>query len=346
MAEIHSSFKINGGSYDEFLNQSFEDERLLGFQNELVNFKTTNKFVFQTSGTTGIPKKIAFSFNQVKASAAATHTVFDLFEGSVVLNALPLQYVASKMMLYRALICGYSLYLLDANFDETTFEKLPYRFEFVPLVPVQVEKMLGFKCKPFQSIDRVLIGGARVSSELREKILNLGVGTKFYEVFGSTETLTHIAVKEISKFVTDFKAIEGVHFTEQNKCLVIHAPHINDNPIVTNDLVELSSTKTFNWKGRVDNVINSGGIKIIPEQLELKISSVLKKSFFIASEPSDVLGHQVILVVESATNFEIDWSNIDLTNYEIPKKVYFLPKFYRTESSKILRQKCLNSIHI
>lgn len=346
MADIHPYFKINGSSCDEFLSQSFEDVRLLGFQNELLNFKTSNEFIFQTSGTTGIPKNITFSLNQVKASALATHTIFDLFEGSVALNALPLQYVASKMMLYRALICGYSLYLLDANFDETTFENLSGMFDFVPLVPVQVEKMLGFKNKPFQSIGKVLIGGASVSSELREKILHLDVGTKFYESFGSTETLTHIAVKEISKFVTDFKAIEGVHFTEQNNCLVIHAPHINDNPIVTNDLVELTSTKTFNWKGRLDNIINSGGIKIIPEQLELKISSLFKHPFFIASVPSDLLGQQVILVVESASNFEIDWSNIDLTKYEIPKKVYFMAKFYRTESSKIRRQKCLDSIHI
>jgi O-succinylbenzoic acid--CoA ligase len=346
MAKIHQSFKINGFSYNEFLNQRFENERLKEFQNELLNFKTANKFVFQTSGTTGRSKQIVFSIDKVKISAIGTHAIFSLFEGAVVLNALPLQYVASKMMLYRSLICGYSLYVLDPSFDEGIFDDLPDAVDFVPLVPLQVERLLSFKNRPFQFIHKVLIGGASVSSGLRSNILDLDVRTKFYESFGSTETLTHIAVKEISKLDSDFKAIEGVHFSEQKNCLVIHAPHVNDYPIVTNDLVDLISSKTFKWKGRVDNVINSGGIKIIPEQLEMKISTLINNPFFIASVPSENLGQQVILVIESSTNYEIDFSNSALGKYETPKKVYFIPKFYRTESGKILRKKCLVDIHI
>jgi O-succinylbenzoic acid--CoA ligase len=335
MAEIHPAFKINGSSCDEFLSQSFENDRLKGFQQELRNFKVSYEFRFHTSGTTGAPKEITFSIDQIVASARATHKTFGLFKGAVAVNALPLKYVASKMMLFRAMICGYSLYVLEPDFNEKSFKGLPVSIDFFPLVPVQLEKILNFEKNLLPSMRKVLIGGATVSSELKERILGLQVNTRFFESFGSTETLTHIGIRRIGE--TSFKSIFGVSFSSENSRLIIHAPHILKEAIITNDLVELTSSESFKWLGRADNVINSGGIKIIPEQLEIKIAAVLKSPFFISAEPSELLGQQIILVIESAVEFDIDWSKIEINKYEIPKKIYFLPQLNKTESGKIIR---------
>jgi O-succinylbenzoic acid--CoA ligase len=61
-------------------------------------------------------------------------------------------------------------------------------------------------------------------------------------------------------------------------CLVIDAPKISHEQIVTNDLVELINDHQFILLGRIDNVVNSG-IKLIPEQIEEKLSHGIHSDF-------------------------------------------------------------------
>ena len=106
--------------------------------------------------------------------------------------------------------------------------------------------------------------------------------------------------------------------------------------IVTNDIVDLISKTSFNLLGRVDNIINSGGIKLNPELIEQKLSLVIKNRYFISSEPNKILGSQVILIIESEKKIKtIDFSNLD--KYEIPKAIYFLEAFAETANGKLDR---------
>ncbi|MFQ6678781.1 MAG: enolase C-terminal domain-like protein, partial [Fidelibacterota bacterium] len=126
--------------------------------------------------------------------------------------------------------------------------------------------------------------------------------TKVYETYGMTETLTHVAVKPLNgpNQSEVFTALNGVRFeTDERDCLVIYAAMVNPEPVITNDIVELINETSFKWLGRFDNVINSGGVKIIPEVLEAKLAPVMyNRRFFITGEPDDSLGEKVVLVVE------------------------------------------------
>lgn len=76
-----------------------------------------------------------------------------------------------------------------------------------------------------------------------------------------TETITHIAVKELAKGPEDhnFKTLPDVVLSrDERDCLVIEAPKVSDAVIVTNDVINLISPSEFQWLGRYDNVINSG----------------------------------------------------------------------------------------
>ena len=130
----------------------------------------------------------------------------------------------------------------------------------------------------------------------------------------------------------------------QNKkgCLVIDATYLSKSLIVTNDLVKIHSNTTFQLLGRLDNVINSGGIKIQPEQLEAKLASYIKADFFIASQENEVLGEEVILVVEGKEQNFSSKIFSDLQKHEIPKEIIFIETFYRTTSGKINRIKTLD----
>jgi O-succinylbenzoic acid--CoA ligase len=123
--------------------------------------------------------------------------------------------------------------------------------------------------------------------------------------------------------------------------LVIHAPKISDEVIITNDIVELVNENQFIFLGRIDNVINSGGIKLIPEQIENKLMSKIQQRFFISSKSDDELGEKLILVVEGdKVEFEHTIYE-DLDKYEKPKEILFIPKFKETATGKIMRKETL-----
>ncbi|MGB6150784.1 MAG: hypothetical protein WBG48_02230, partial [Pricia sp.] len=192
--------------------------------------------------------------------------------------------------------------------------------------------------------------------------------TEVYETYGMTETITHIALKNLSVELSGnagqgtgavegrdeashFTALPGVSLsTDHRNCLVIDAPEIAGSPVVTNDVVDLISKTQFQWLGRYDNVINSGGVKLFPEQIEAKLRSVIASRFFVAGLPDKKLGQKLILIVEgtpAAERNEADGmlqkirSLHTLEKFEVPKELYRIAKFLETDSGKIRRQKTM-----
>ena len=196
-----------------------------------------------------------------------------------------------------------------------------------------IDKLSQFK--------KIIIGGASVSSELSLKLQNLN--NEIYETYGMTETISHIAAKRIRS--ETFTVLPNISIAlDDRDCLVLKVPFISVNTIITNDVVEIISPTTFKWIGRYDTIINSGGIKLVPEQIEAKIAKHLTVSFFIIGIPDALLGQKVILVVEGS-EFELPKSLFEkLDKYEIPKDVFFVTQFERTATAKINIKKTLLSI--
>jgi O-succinylbenzoic acid--CoA ligase len=171
-----------------------------------------------------------------------------------------------------------------------------------------------------------------------------------------TETITHIALRPLNpsagkkKSQPIYTGLPGVFFeTDSRGCLVIHAGHLSTEAIVTNDLVELASENEFVWKGRLDSVINSGGVKLIPEEIEHKFSECIEGRFFVAGLPDQELGRRLVFVIEGpADNHLLDRlarfqkeSGGSILKQELPKELFFLDDFIETESKKIDRLKTL-----
>lgn len=130
--------------------------------------------------------------------------------------------------------------------------------------------------------------------------------------------------------------------------MVITAPDVCAETLVTNDVVNLLSPSEFEWVGRFDNVINSGGIKLFPESIEVKLANILSTPFFITSLPDAILGERLILVVEGTNDttqiMELMKGNAVLLPYEFPKEVYVTKEFKRTSNGKIQRKETLASL--
>ena len=166
--------------------------------------------------------------------------------------------------------------------------------------------------------------------------------TIVYETYGMTETITHIAAKRVGENAFTVLPNVTISYDDRN-CMVIHAPRISNEVIQTNDIVELINENQFIFLGRFDNVINSGGIKLIPEQIEEKLSTKIENRFYVIGKPDKDLGEKLILVIEGEKQ-EIDPAIFDaLDKYEKPKEIVFVSKFKDTKTSKILRKETFNN---
>ncbi|MFN7332104.1 MAG: AMP-binding protein, partial [Flavobacterium sp.] len=279
---VHNQFKLNGFHLDRddlcrvaysFIKEGEDFEKPVG--EFLLDWFDEKPYIeMQTSGSTGLPKIIQVDKQAMVHSALATGDFFDLKPGDRALQCLPVKYVAGKMMLIRSIVLG-----LDLDYVAPTshpMERLEDKYDFAAMVPLQAQCSIP----KLTQIKKLIVGGARINAVLEQQLMQLP--TQVFETYGMTETITHIAAKRVGEKAFTVLPHVTISYDERN-CLVIHAPHIiAEETVVTNDLVELVNENQFVFLGRIDNVINSGGVKILPEQVEHKLDGKLDRRFFIS----------------------------------------------------------------
>jgi O-succinylbenzoic acid--CoA ligase len=343
---LNKAFQLNNKYYSvetinilakHFIENGTQNEIQLG--NFILNWiDDSDEIQLQTSGTTSKPTTICISKAAFINSAKATGIFFNLKAENSALCCLPFSYIAAKMMFIRAWVLGLKLDTLEPS--SNPLEYTTQYYDFSAMVPLQVHKSYS----KLNQIGTLLVGGAPVSMALAN--LLEGQQSAIFETFGMTETVSHIAAKNLSKGEKTFTVLPDISIAvNDNDCLVIKAPKLNSNILQTNDVVTLVSKHSFVWLGRHDNVVNSGGLKIHPEQLEYTLQGQIKNRFFIASIPDEILGQKVVLIIEGESqNIELDFSEINTKKR--PKHTFFVKKFCETNSGKIQRQKTLETLNL
>ena len=341
---FHTSFQINGKIFsnsEELIKYSQSISKEI---NQFLRewFSTDSHVVVKTSGSTGNPKNIHLRKDFMINSALATGRYFQLGENTKALCCLPIKFIAGKMMLVRALTLGWDIDVIESTANP--LQEITKEYDFSAMVPLQLRNSIS----KIDQIKTLIVGGGVVSRDLKKAIQT--IDTNCYATYGMTEAITHIAVKKLNKFTQSELESESVYKTlpdvtiskDKRSCLVIRAPKISDENIITNDVIELISKSEFNWKGRLDHVINSGGVKLHPEEIEQKLSNTIYSRFFVAGILDEILGEKCILVIEGE-NYPITKKHFSmLSRFEIPKTIFFIPKFIETGSGKIQRLKTLD----
>ena len=296
-----------------------------------------------TSGSTSTPKKIRLAKHAMKSSAIQTQNYFKYKSGDKALLCIPVRYIGGMMMLIRSIISDLDLYIVPPSLRPLVL--LSEKLDFVPMTPAQLSVSLEKDQRSIDRINKILLGGGPVSLTLQRKIINLK--TKLYHSFGMTETISHIAIRQLNHTQDSltFYALDAVQLeVDDESCLIIKADYI-DEPVYTNDVVNLISPRKFTWKGRKDNVINSGGLKLYPELIEQKLSNIIDQDFFVIGTEDEALGSKVCLVIE--TDHIINESELreriseKLEKYERPKLILSTSEFQKTETGKIKRSPTL-----
>ncbi len=341
--EIHPNFRLNGKkmTQDQLSHLAFDliqdgepYQQDLGklFQQWFDQNKTME---LTTSGTTGEAKGIQIKKKTMINSARATADFFKLAAGDRALLCLSTKYIGGKMMVIRALTLGLELDVVAPSSTPLLNNKEMY--DFVAMVPMQVENSIA----ELDKVKTVIIGGAKVNANLAKQLQ--GLNTAVFETYGMTETVSHIAAKKIGE--PYFTVLPHVHiYADERGCLVINAPKVSDGILVTNDLVEVVNDHQFQWLGRIDNVINSGGIKLFPEQIEAKLIAYIPSRFFVIGQEDEKLGERLILVIESEPYEFNEDAFKTLGKFEKPKKILFTSKIEETATGKLLRKQTLQNL--
>lgn len=320
-----------------------QEEAVINFLKEWYN--NEDYVTGHTSGSTGTPKELHLSKKDMIASAELTNRFFHIGTGSTLLLCLSPSYIAGKMMIVRAILAGANLHTVSPSSSPLATLDMP--FDLAAMVPMQVETTLKspLATQHFTRLRQVLIGGAAISPKLEKQLQSLP--TNCYATYGMTETVSHVALRPINgpRQTSFYVALGDIHFSQDKRgCLIIHAPHLHEQQFITNDLVVLHSQTRFEWLGRVDNVINSGGIKLFPENIEHRLAPLISRRFFITSIPDALLGQMAVIVIEDtpwSANSQKELLNEarkHLSPYEIPKRIYFMEHFQETYSGKIIRK--------
>ena len=332
----HSSITISGKTISK--NELFIDNSLLSSElhHFLKDWFSKKEFIcVKTSGSTGSPKTIKLSKEKMIASAIKTGNFLKLNPGDKALCCLPIDYIAGKMMVVRSIVLGLDLTI--AKPSKSPFSKLSSNYDFSACTPHQLEG----STKNLSKIKILLIGGSPVNETLKKQLQDCK--NTIYETFGMTETISHIALKNITANEQNFKALEGVSFESIEGCLKITCPDLLKKPLITNDLVEMFSEKEFSWIGRKDFVVNSGGIKLFPEKIEKKLSKFLKDPFLVIGIPDESLGEKLVIVFEGKVSKYYQKALESLNKYEKPKRSFEFIKFKRL-NNKVLRNEVLKKV--
>lgn len=305
-------------------------------------------FKLQTSGSTGAPKIINVTRKQLEGSARRTRAALQLASHHTAWVCLDTRYIAGKMMLVRALETNLKLVVTEPQ--SNPFVALDQPVDFTALVPLQLQEILQHDDARarLNTLRTIIVGGAALPPHLTPVVRTLTPA--IYATYGMTETLSHIALQRINGEHPDehFTALPGIAIeTDERHCLVIHIPEFNE-PVVTNDVVTLTGVRSFRVVGRYDSVINSGGVKIIPEKVEAELGDALRllgrtDNFCLAGLADTRLGERAVLLIEGAPDHTLldrlrEEAADRLTPYEFPKAIYFLPTLIYTPTGKVNRR--------
>ena len=307
----------------------------------------SDRVLVHTSGSTGKPKPMMVEKKRMLNSARITCDFLGLKPGDSALLCMSLDYIAGKMVVVRSI--ERHLHLISVSPSGHPLKDVNKEITFAAMVPMQVYNTLQVpeERARFCRISHLIIGGGAIDEALEQKLKALPGDIAIWSTYGMTETLSHIALRRINGAEASewYQPFDSVRISQTDEgCLVIDAPQVCAEPLVTNDIVEIESyiynkveKLRFRIKGRKDNVICSGGIKIQIEEVEALLKPYLEKPFMIAKKKDGKFGEIAVLLTEDEEIEKVEATVRRLLSdhkYWIPREFLHVDQLPLTETGK------------
>ena len=305
----------------------------------------SDRVLVHTSGSTGKPKPMMVEKKRMLNSARITCDFLGLKPGDSALLCMSLDYIAGKMVVVRSI--ERHLHLISVSPSGHPLKDVNEEITFAAMVPMQVYNTLQVpeERERLSRIRHLIIGGGAIDATLEQELQSLPGDIAIWSTYGMTETLSHIALRRINGDEPSewYQPFDSVHISQTEEgCLVIDAPQVCAETLVTNDIVEIEpyiynkvEKLRFRIKGRKDNVICSGGIKIQIEEVETLLKPHLEKPFMLAKKKDGKFGEIAVLLTEDEDIKKVEATVRRLLSDESEKSSdhkkykYWIPKEFR-----------------
>jgi O-succinylbenzoic acid--CoA ligase len=362
---LPTSLLLNGREFSYAAIQEYPaqlDAPVNGYEAKVLDFVRqwltgTQEFGLTTSGSTGTPQPITLRRRQLEASARRTADFFDLGPGDRALVCLNCEYIGGLMMLVRGLERNMHLTIVEPHANPFEYVADDAEFDFSAFVPLQLKAVLAAGHAPrLNQLKALLVGGAPADASLQQELKPLTVPV--WLTYGMTETCSHVALRRLNgpTATASFRVLSGIAAGQDERgCLTLRGDVTDDELIITNDQVHLLDAHTFEWLGRADFVINSGGVKVPAEKVELVLDVALAelgtaRRCFVAGLPDERLGQAVTAFIEGpalAAALEKQLQELlakRLGRFEQPRQLRYVPEFKTTATGKLDRPATLRGL--
>ena len=283
--------------------------------------------VIETSGSTGVPKRVTLSADALLASAAASES--SLGGPGQWMLALPTHYIAGINVLVRSLAAGFEpVYFGSGHFDATEFAEASRTMDgplrFTSLVPAQLARVVDAAdddldlLAAMRRFDRILVGGQATPPALLARAIELGLNVT--RTYGSSETSGGCVYDGIPIGTVEARIVDGQvelagpvladgYLGDPATTEAAFAMHGGVRWYRTGDAGEVVGS-ALRVTGRLDNVIISGGEKVSLDAIERVVHAIDGLADAVAvGSPSEewgevpvvfTSGHATLAVVKAA----------------------------------------------
>lgn len=308
----------------------------------------TNKgdtgIVLFSSGTTGKPKAMVQNFSELIRSIGVPKNQKRL----IFLLLLMFDHIGGLNTLLNCLING-TPFVIPIDRNPSTILNLieKYKVNVLPTTPTFLNLLLmddSFSGNRLESLKLITYGTERMSDVLLNKIVSLLPNVKLLQTFGTSETgILKTESKSSSSLyfkITDedkeYKIVNNELFLKSKTSVNGYLNHQSDSFTkdgwyATGDLVDIDVDGYIKIIGRKNKVINVGGLKVLPSEIEDLVNSidgVYESTAF--GEENSLVGNIVCLKVytnnENCDELKLKIKKIckeQLDKYKVPVKIYF-----------------------
>lgn len=344
------------------------------FDEKEFNLEDTAVIIF-TSGSTGKPKGVQLTFNNLIQSALTGNQLFNYKKNDRWLASLPFYHVGGFSIITRAIFNGNTL-LLPENLNIESIQNVIQKKHptLTSFVSTQLKRLLENDIKPNPELRHILLGGGFLGADLVTNAINKGWNVS--KSYGSTETASFVTALTATEFVNKKESAgkaltpNEILIVDENRNLLepktlgevavkgksVAKGYINnrdetgqkfkDDIYYTGDFGFLDKDGYLFIESRRNDLIVSGGENINPYEVEselLKHPLIIEASVFgledkewgFIAAAAVVTKENKIIQLEELKLFLED----KLARFKIPKKIFIVKKFPKTEMGKIQKEK-------
>jgi long-chain acyl-CoA synthetase len=324
-----------------------------------------------TTGTTGRSKGVMVSHKAIIADAENLIDAMSFTHENVFIINGPLNHAGCWSKVFPIIMLGGTLYLIKGMKNaEDLFTAMDYPSHKMAifLVPASIRILLQFSsdrlAKYADKIDFIETGAAPMPHSDMLRLCEILPDSRLFDTYASTETgiITTYnyndgrcipgclgkPMKHSKIMITDNGTLAcqgdtlmtGYAGDEELTLSVLH-----DNTLFTTDLAQIDSEGMLHLLGRQDDVINVGGFKVAPSEVE-EVAMALPevKDCICISSPHPIMGNALKLLVVLNAGYDLDKKRIaryihsKLETYKVPLAYQAVPSIHRTFNGKIDRK--------